>query len=318
MRASERSSRPAFPGVVVAGATALVSGVAVFANSYGVHAIKNAAVYTTAKNLVAAVVLVALAGAARFGRRPSDAAVGTTPDARSSGRSRVLRWGALAYVGVVGGGVAFILFFQGLADTSAAPAAFLHDTMVLWVALLAPATLGERPTRWNVAAIVLLVGGEVAVSGGIGRLAAGRGDALVLVATVLWSVETVCLKGLLRSTAPSTLAVVRMGVGVVALVVYLAASGHLSVLTGLDAGQAGWALLTGGLLAAYVATWMVALSRARALDVTSVLVASVVVTTLLQVAAGHSEPAEVVIGLVLIAAGSAAVVRTWARPAMVR
>ena len=33
--------------------------------------------------------------------------------------------------------------------------------------------------------------------------------------------------------------------------------------------QLGWVLLTGLLLSGYVATWMTALARARALDVTS-------------------------------------------------
>ena len=39
------------------------------------------------------------------------------------------------------------------------------------------------------------------------------------------------------------------------------------------AGQLGWVLFTGLLLAGYVGTWMTALSRARAIDVTSILVA---------------------------------------------
>ena len=38
-------------GIVLAAGTALVSGVSVFANSYGVHAIASPAVYTTAKNI---------------------------------------------------------------------------------------------------------------------------------------------------------------------------------------------------------------------------------------------------------------------------
>jgi hypothetical protein len=59
---------------------------------------------------------------------------------------------------------------------------------------------------------------------------------------------------------------------------------------------------------------MVALSRARALDVTSVLVSSVVVTFLLQVAAGHTVSGTDVLGLVLVAAGTAAVLTAWPRP----
>ena len=44
-------------GVAVAGMTALISGLSVFVNSYGVHSIAAPSVYTTAKNLVATVIL---------------------------------------------------------------------------------------------------------------------------------------------------------------------------------------------------------------------------------------------------------------------
>lgn len=314
MRRHVGPGRAPMSGVAVAGMTALVSGVSVFVNSYGVHSIGDAAVYTTAKNLVAAVALAAMAGIVRS-RRATEPAAGRSPGGR--GRpAGLLHWVGLAYVGVVGGGLAFVLFFEGLARTTAAPAAFLHDTLVMWVALLAMVFLRERPSPLNLGAIVLLVGGEVAVAGGTGHLVGGAGQLLVLEATVLWAVETVVAKRLLRSMAPTSLAVARMGTGAVVLVVFVAATGHLGTLTGLTAGQAGWALLTGGLLAAYVGTWMVALSRARAVDVTSVLVASVVVTSLLQLAAGQSGTTPEAVGLVLVAVGTVAVLWAWPRPAV--
>jgi hypothetical protein len=69
--------------------------------------------------------------------------------------------------------------------------------------------------------------------------------------------------------------------------------------------------LTGGLLALYVGTWLVALSRARALDVTSILVASVIVTALLQALASGSLVIPKVVGLALIGAGAGAVLLGW-------
>lgn len=296
------------PGLVVAAATALVSGVSVFVNSYGVHAVRQPAVYTTAKNLVAALVLVC--GAALVRARP--------PTGRQTGPLRAPQWAGLVYVGVVGGGVAFILFFTGLAHTTAEPAAFLHDSMVLWVALLAPAVLHERVSSWNVLAILLLVAGQVAVTGGIGHLVVGQGETMVLSATVLWALETLVIKRLLAVVSPTFLATARMGTGVAVLVVYLAVTNHLGALFGLDAHQLTWALTTGLLLGAYVATWMVALSRARAVDVTSVLVASVIVTSLLEAAAGHAGLASQALGLALVAAGLAGAVYAWHRPVLSR
>ena len=115
---------------------------------------------------------------------------------------------------------------QRLARTTATPAAFLHDTLVIWVVLLAGPLLHERAARWNIAAIALLVGGEVALSKGIGHLAWGTGTALVLAATLLWAVEVVVAKRLLSGIAPATVSLVRMGVGSAALLAYLGSHGR--------------------------------------------------------------------------------------------
>lgn len=315
--------RVALSGVVVAGVTALVSGISVFVNSYGVHAVRQPALYTTAKNLVAALLLAA-AAVGVLGRRRGGAVgrflhAGTGAPPRAclpeSRARRALWWAGLAYVGIVGGGLAFVLFFDGLADTTAAPAAFWHDTLVVWVALLGAPFLRERPTWWNFAAVAVLVGGEVAITGGIGHLAGDRGELLVLAATVLWAVEVVVAKVVLRSLSPGVVALARMGVGALTLVAYLIATGTLGGLVSLDAGQVGWVLLTGTLLACYVGTWMTALARARAVDVTSILVAGALITSLLQVAAGTTSFGAQVPGLVLVALGTGAAVAAALRRA---
>ncbi|MGO9457418.1 MAG: DMT family transporter [Acidimicrobiales bacterium] len=298
--------RRALPGVAVAAITAVVSGLSIFVNSYGVHDFTSPAVYTTAKNLVSTLLLAGVMAAAVWAGRRSASPTSLSRYMSAPGARRpdsVAAWLGLAYVGIVSGGLAFILFFDGLADTTAAPAAFWRDTLVVWVALLAIPVLHERIRWWNAAAVILLIGGEVALSGGIGQLAADRGELLVLGATLLWAVEVVVAKLLLRDLAPGTLALVRMGVGSVTLVVYLAATGALHSLLGLDARQLGWALLTGALLAVYVGTWITALARARALDVTSVLVGSALVTWVLELAAGTATPTPDAYGLLLIAAG---------------
>ena len=47
--------------MLVAGVTALVSGVSVFVNSYGVHSFSSPALYTTAKNMAAVLFLALVA-----------------------------------------------------------------------------------------------------------------------------------------------------------------------------------------------------------------------------------------------------------------
>ena len=212
-------------------------------------------------------------------------------------------WLGLAYVGVIGGGLAFVLFFDGLAQSEPASAAFWRDTLVIWVALLAVVLLRERMQWWNIAAIGMLIAGEVVVSGGVGHLAANRGELYVLASSVLWAGEVVVARRLLRDwrlrhcrcshgCRRGGATRVPHGDGRVRRprVVYLA--------------PAGWALATGLLLGGYVATWMTALSRARALDVTSVLASSALITWLLQLTAGTATFGISSLGLALIALGA--------------
>ena len=308
-------------GLLVAGITAVISGISVFANSFGVHHVPLPSVYTTGKNLVAFLALGAGALAASVWRRRSTA-TGDMATRWVAAPARIapaawsaLTWVGLAYVGIIGGGLAFVLFFNGLARTTATPAAFLHDTLVIWVVLLAGPFLHERAARWNIAAIALLVGGEVALSKGIGHLGWGSGTSLVLAATLLWAIEVVVAKRLLSAFAPATVSLVRMGVGSAALLAYLAVEGSLTSLLALNRGQLGWVLFTGLLLAGYVGTWMTALSRARAIDVTSILVASALITAALQALAGTQPLAPEWLGLLLILAGTALV--AWRMPRQV-
>ena len=257
-------------GILLALATAMVSGVSVWVNASGVREFTDATAYTTAKNLVAATVLLGLLLAVR-GR----SGAGWT---RPRG---AWQWLGMLVVGVLGGGVGFVLFFEGLARATSTQVALLHKSLVLWVALLAVALLRERLQWGHWVAIGALLLAQVGLAGGVpGSL--GAPELLILAATALWSVEVVVAKRLLASLSSWTVGVARMAIGSVALVGWLAARGRLGVLGSLSGEQVGWVLLTGLLLAAYVATWFAALARAQAVDVTAVLVLAVPVTAVLQ------------------------------------
>ncbi|MEO8518300.1 MAG: DMT family transporter [Dermatophilaceae bacterium] len=257
-------------GLLLALGTACISGVAVFLNSYGVKAFGDASSYTTAKNVVAALVLVALTGAISARRRGT---VFTRP-------SRPQQWAGLGFVGLFGGAVAFLLFFEGLARASATDAAFLHKTLLVWVALLALPLLGERLSWMHVAAIALLVIGQIGLAGGATTLL-GQGQLMVLGATLIWAFEVVVAKRLLTDLSSWTVGLTRMGVGSLVLVAWTLARGKGGALTALTGTQWMWVLLTGVILAGYVSTWFAALSRAPAVDVTAVLVVGAVITALL-------------------------------------
>jgi drug/metabolite transporter (DMT)-like permease len=278
-------------GILLALTTALISGVSVWVNASGVKEFGDPTVYTTAKNLVAAAILLAVV------------AVGSRRGARLTRPQGAGQWAGLLAVGVLGGGVAFVLFFEGLARATSTQAAFLHKTLVLWVAVLAVALLRERLQWGHWLAIGALLVGQAGLAGGVPG-ALGRPELLILGATLLWSVEVVVAKRLLASLSSWTIGVARMGVGSVALVGWLAVRGKLDVLGAMTGEQARWALLTGVLLAGYVGTWFAALARAQAVDVTAVLVLAAPVTAVLQaVVDGADLGSQAGWQLLLVAAG---------------
>jgi drug/metabolite transporter (DMT)-like permease len=283
-------------GIALAVGAALISGLAIYLNAFAVKQLPDAAVYTTLKNAVAAFVLV---GAA--------VALGAARDVRALDRRS---WVGVVLVGVIGGSIPFILFFSGLAQASAPSAAFIQKTLFVWVALLAVPILGERLGVAPLVGLAVLFVGQALVLPPRG-IAWGPGETMILVATLFWAVETILVKRLLTSIPTSVMAAARMGIGLVVLVGYLALSGKLGVVAGLSQAQWGWALLTGLVLAAYVATWFGALRRAPATVVTSVLVVGAVVTGILSTAAGGSAPSPTVVGGYVLIVAAASLLGWW-------
>lgn len=286
-------------GILLALMTAVISGFSVFLNSYGVKAFGNPTAYTTAKNAVSAVVLLAVVGLG-LGLRAGAGPRLTRPRSRG-------QWAALVAIGVLGGSVPFVLFFEGLARASSPQAAFLHKTLVLWVGVLAVLFLAERLQWGHWLAIGALLVGQVGLLGGLPD-SFGTPEGMILAAALLWSVEVVVAKKLLGSLSSWTVAVARMGLGSVVLVGWVAVRGDLGLLTSMDSGQLGWVLLTGVLLAGYVGTWFAALQRAGAVDVTAVLVLAVPITAALDSIVNDTPLAPQLGWLALLAAGGALVV----------
>ena len=280
-------------GIVLAVGAALISGLAIYLNAFAVKQLPDAAVYTTLKNAVAATFLILLA-----------LPFGVVRDIRLISRRS---WPTVIAVGVLGGGIPFILFFVGLAQASAPSAAFIQKTLFVWVALLAVPFLGERLGLVSIGALGVMLVGQAVILPPTG-LRWGLGETLILVATLLWSLETILVKRLLGSIAPKAMAVLRMGIGLIVLVGYLGLTNKLSIVVGLNTGQWAWALLTGLVLAGYVATWFAALRRAPASVVASVLVLGAVVTGALTAVSKGSVPNPgVVAGYVLIVVAAAAI-----------
>lgn len=271
---------PALPkervtGLLLAGATAFISGTAVFVNATAVKAVPDAAVFTTLKNLVAVGILAVVAAAVV---RPADVRGISRPDRLS-----------LVIIGLLGGGVAFLLFFTGLAMASAPSAAFIHKTMFLWVALMAGPVLAERLGLAPVVALGALLAGQVLILPPLG-ITWGTGETLIAMATVIWAIEVVLAKRVLGRVRSPIVGVARLGIGLLVLFGFLLATGRIAGVAALETAGWMWVVITGGLLAGYVGTWMAALRRAPATEVTSILVLGALVTAALTTASRGTVP----------------------------
>lgn len=297
-------------GVLWALATALVSGVSVYVNKFGVAQVQEPFIYTTLKNSVVAVGFLAAVGL-----------LGSRQELRSFTRRQWLGWIGL---GLIGGGVPFLLFFQGLAMASAPSAALIHKTLFLWVALLAVPLLGERLGWWQIAGL-----GVLAISVLLFQAPSawgwGQGETLMLVATLLWAAETILAKKLLsgksapgtspHGISPRTGALGRMGVGALVMWLFLAFSGRAPAALALTSVQWMWVGITSAFLLAYVWTWYSALQAAPATLVSSVLTLGAAVTVILTILLEGGETTGLqVVAMVLMLVGVAAFARRRPQP----
>src|SRR5581483_6514851 len=185
--------------------------------------------------------LLALAIALVSGVSVYVAKLGTQAVLAASGRGARLsaprrgEWARLGLLALVGGSVPFLLFFWGLTMTSAPTASFIQKTQFLWVSGLAVPLLGEALGAWQALGLLALLAGTLVM--GPAPTGFGPGEGLVLAATLLWSVEVVLARGLLRRVPPTLGALARMGGGAVVMLAFLGASGRLGELFALDAGQ---------------------------------------------------------------------------------
>ena len=127
-------------GVLLVLATAVISGFSIFLNKFSVSTIEPS-VFTFLKNLVVAVFLASI--------------LLLTKETKALKQLSRKQWSQLAAIGLVGGSVPFLLFFNGLAMTSAAMGAFIHKTLFIYVSVFAFFLLKEKLNKKIFAAAFL-------------------------------------------------------------------------------------------------------------------------------------------------------------------
>ncbi|OIP79913.1 MAG: hypothetical protein COT39_03785 [Parcubacteria group bacterium CG08_land_8_20_14_0_20_48_21] len=273
-------------GINLALLTAFISGFANFINKYGLELWDNSSVYTTAKNIVAAVLLTVTVLAVR-----------NFPEIRRLTRKQRAQ---LVAIGFIGGSIPFLLFFRALTIIPALEASFIHKTLFIWVALLAYPFLKERLSLMQLAALGLLLL-SVYLGGAPQTFTFGAGSLLALGATLLWAVENVFAKRILQDVSAAVVGWARMFFGSLFLLAYLAVTGNITQLIPATLPQAGITLGVGVILFGYVISWYAALKHAPATVVSSVLVLATPITALLNgLFIQHAFPAPILLSLAVM------------------
>lgn len=271
--------------------TALISGLANFFNKSGMQALgKDAFQYTTLKNIVVALILTLII---------------LTPFIFKKLKALNKKdWLKLSLIGLIGGSIPFLLFFKGLSLTSPVSASFIHKTLFIWVAILALPILKEKLSKLQFVALGVLFVGNI-IFNGFSGLTFGYAEILILIATLLWSLENVIAKIALKSIDSLVLAWGRMFFGSIILILFLLFTRNTEGLLELSFSQLAWVFLVSLLLCGYVITWYKALSRLPVTITASVLVLASPLTTFLNSAfVTHKLPQEKIWGTLIILMGA--------------
>jgi len=245
--------------------TAIISGFSIFINKFGVSVI-NPNIYTFLRVLTVAIFLTGLLLFLKEWRKLKNLKKG--------------EWFLLIIIGLTGGSIPFLLFFQGLSLTNASQGSFIHKTMFIWVTILAGLFLKEKIDK------KFLIGGLILLSGILILLkklphSFNYGDLLVFFATLLWAIENTISKYVLKSLEGRIVAWARMFFGATFILMFLLTTNQISLISGLTLKQISWVLITSIILFAYVITWYNGLKLIPVSQATTILLLGSPITTLL-------------------------------------
>lgn len=252
-------------GYLLVISTAIISGLSIFINKFGVSVI-NPYIFTYLKNLTVAFLLTGLILAFK--------------DWKAFKKLTRKQWFLLITIGLIGGGIPFLLFFKGLSLSNPAQASFLHKTMFVYVAVLAALFLKEKiDKRFILGGLILLLGNLILLKKF--PIEINQGDLLILLATLLWAAENTISKFLLKDLAGRIVAWGRMFFGSLFIFLFLLGTSQVTPITSLNLKQISWVFVTAILLFGYVITWYSGLKFVPVSKATAILLLGSPITTLL-------------------------------------
>ena len=251
-------------GMMLAFVTAIISGFAIFYSKISVAKIDPLILATTRNSLVGIFFIIYFFA---------------TSNVRQLFKLTKKELLLLFGIGIIGGSVPFYLFFTGIKLIGAQSANIIHKSLFIWVAILSIFLLKEKVNvRYLIAGILVCIGTYFFTPF---KLILGKGELLILSATLFWSIENILAKKVLSQTSSELVGLFRMVLGGGILLLITLFSGKGKLLTGLSVPQWQIIFIGGSILFFYVFTWYKALKYAPASLVALILTFSVVVGNVL-------------------------------------
>jgi len=258
-------------GTILAFAAALISGVAIPVNKFFVVDM-NPAVFTATRALIIGLIFLAI-----------------------SWRSKKLtkhilkgqKWFYLVLIGLIGGGLAFLLYFQGLQITTSSRGAFLHKTLPIYTTILAFMFLKEKIPQKQLVALGMMFLGIVAIY--FDKITPTNlwsnpslGDVLVILATVLWAIENIIAKkSMINGESNFVVSAARMLIGSLFLFGVLVLVGNLNAIFSLSLVQIVNLFISTGILFGYVFCWYSSIKLINVSKAAAILLLSPVISMIL-------------------------------------
>lgn len=247
-------------GIILAFVTAIISGIAIFYSKISVAKIDPLILATTRNSLVGIFFIIYFLSTNNIKQL-----------FRLTKKEMILLFG----IGIIGGSIPFYLFFTGIKLIGAQNANLIHKSLFIWVAILSMFLLKEKINKkYLIAGLLVFIGTYFFTPL---KLMFGRGEQLILVATLFWSLENIFAKKVLNNTSSELVGLFRMVLGGGILLFITLLSGKVKLLTGLNISQVQTIFIGGSILFFYVFTWYKALKYAPASLVALILTFSVVV-----------------------------------------
>jgi drug/metabolite transporter (DMT)-like permease len=262
----KRESKKEGLGTFLVFLTSIISGVSIVVNKFFVVKIDPLIFTATRALLIGVVFLVIFLFISKIENK----------------KFKKVSWKTLLSIGIIGGGIAFWLFFEGLKLTTAGRAAFLHKTLPIYALILAFFFLRERISKKQLIAMIIMLGGLIFLE--LDNLSPGMriGDLLVLGAAILWAIEnTISKKAMINNESNWVVTFSRMFFGSIVLFAIILLMGKADLLFALTNQQIVYILVSGGLLFLYVLTWYWGLKHINLSKASTILLLAPVISLIL-------------------------------------